>query len=178
MAPLALLTTSPLSVESPAWDIYTKSDGSQPICPTKILAFNSTDILPSVQDTCTQNQWFTTSFTLLLWATKSSRLPFPGIMFNICLPSLQSGWIHSFAAFSALPWYRLSRSFSQPELFFCLSSSYISATKVSYSLTRTWPALFLSALSQSQLERLYICHEVTQLASLILLHQVCHLHSQ
>lgn len=67
----------------PARDIYTKSDGSQPLFPTKISACKSADVLPSAQDPFTQNQWFTTSFTQLLWATVSSHLPSPGIKFNM-----------------------------------------------------------------------------------------------
>lgn len=94
----------------------------------------------------TQKQWFATSFSLLLWATISSHLRFPGIMFNMCVFFFAIWLNHSL---SALSWCRLSRPFSQPELFSYLCSSHISATKAAYSLTWTLPALFLLELSQS-----------------------------
>lgn len=119
---------------------------------------------------------------LLLWATTSSHLPFPGTMFNMCA-FFFSVWLnHSLGAFSALPWYRLSMSFSRPELF-CLSSSHISDTKFSYSLTWTLPALFLLELSQSWLERLDLSSGcptwwIFYCPHFILPYQICHLHSQ
>lgn len=165
MAPLALLTMSSLlraqlEISTPSWMRHSLS--------VLLKSWPSTLQMSNHQ--------------LLLWAT-SSHLPFPGTMFNMCA-FFFSVWLnHSLGAFSALLWYRLSRSFSQPELFSCLSSPRISATKVSYSLTWTLPALFLLELSQSWLERLDLpsgCPTwwIFYCPRFILPYQICHLHSQ
>jgi len=97
----------------PTRDIYTIYTGSQPLHPTQISACNSAGVLPSAQDPFTQNQWFATSFTQLLWATVSSHLPSSCMAVNMYVSLLTARLsCTSLAAFSAFPWCRLTRSFS------------------------------------------------------------------